>query len=107
MEKLPLKYNNRKPPALEIEFIKITKAAIRQGEFVYTGWRHASIMAELRELGFGYINQDDQGFIDQDGHFYRRVAADTIVRITKQATIAGSILLSEDLWDHDGSAKLP
>jgi hypothetical protein len=105
MEKISLKYNTGNPRVLERESIKISKAAVRQGEFVYTGWRHAEIMIEMREAGLNPVSQDDQGFVDQEGFFYRRIAADTIVRMNDQAKISGSILTSEDLWDRDGNVR--
>lgn len=105
IEKIALKYNDHY--VLERERIKIVKAAIRQGEFVYTGWRHAVIMCHMREIGCSPVSQDDQGFVDQLGHFYRRSPAGYIVRLNKQVSefINASVLTSEDLWDENGHPK--
>ncbi len=105
MNKIPLKYNNGNPRVIEREDIKIVAAAIRKGEFVYTGWRHAEIICELRDIGDGYVSQDDQGFVDQCGFFYRRSAAGVIVRLNNQANFTGHTLTSEDLWENDGTPK--
>lgn len=102
MIKIPLVYNDH---IVERKDIRIVSAGIRQGEFVYTGWRHAVIIIEMREAGLGYVGQDDQGFVDQGGFFYRRSAAGVIVRLNEQADFVGSVLTSEDLWDVDGVAK--
>lgn len=106
MDKIPLKYNgNGCPRALEREDIKIVKAAIRQGEFVYTGWRHAAILMDMKDAGCSSPSYDDQGFVDQEGHFYRRSPAGTIVRMNEQVKefINPSVLTSEDLWDNEGN----
>jgi hypothetical protein len=103
MDILPLKYNREHPPAIERENIKIVAAAIRQGDKVYTGWRHSEIIYYMKENGCNYVSQDDQGFIDQGGHFYRRSAAKFIVLANKQITeTISSTLTSEDLWDREG-----
>jgi hypothetical protein len=105
MNKIPLAYNVNHPRAIEREDIRIVAAGVRQGEFVYTGWRHAEIILDMREAGLGYVSQDDQGFVDQGGFFYRRSAAGVIVRLNKQADFTGHVLTSEDLWDVDGVPK--
>jgi hypothetical protein len=103
---IPLKYNSGWPRVIEREDIKIVKAAIRQDDKVYTGWRHAEIMYHMKEIGCKPVRQeDDKGFIDQMGHFYRRSAAGVIVRLNKQVTefINQTVLTSEDLWDNEGN----
>lgn len=105
MNKIPLKYNLGCPRSIEREDIKIVAAGVRHGEFVYTGWRHAKIILDMRDDGLGYVSQDDQGFVDQGGFFYRRNAAGVIVRLNKQADFTGSVLTSEDLWDVNGVSK--
>lgn len=77
MDKIPLKRDN----CIKLENIKIVKAAIRQGDFVYTGWRHADILISMDDAGCDKPSYDDQGFIDQHGNFYRRSSADIIVRV--------------------------
>ena len=105
MNKIPLAYNMGHPRAIEREDIRIVAAAVRKGEFVYTGWRHAEIILEMKDVGDGYVCQDDQGFVDQCGFFYRRSAAGVIVRLNKQADFTGSVLTSEDLWDNEGNPR--
>lgn len=94
----------------EHEFGKITKAAIRLKDKVYTGWRHSEIFQELKQLGFpreelAKLNQDwDQGFITETGKYLPRIQALGYARYIGQIdTITGSALTSEDLWNNDGS----
>ena len=50
---------------------KIVKAAVKHKGKVYTGMRHAHIMAKINE----HINQDQQGFITNEGRFVDRAEA--------------------------------
>jgi hypothetical protein len=49
----------------------IKLAAIRVGDVVYTGKRHAWIMKHIRELvpDIKYIELEDQGFVTDDGTY--------------------------------------
>lgn len=92
--------------AKSIENNKLVKAAIRCGEVVYTGWRHAQIIAYLRENNLcDYVSQESQGFIDQLGNFYRRSPASCLAFKNKQCKEFIETLTSEDLWDINGNSK--
>lgn len=96
-------YSSEKP----VHDIRLVKAAIRVDDKVYTGWRHAHIIQELAKSGSiqGPITQDQQGFIDQDGIFYRRVACSGIAFMNGQTKTFIRTLTSEDLWYDDGTPK--
>jgi hypothetical protein len=84
--------------------IVFKRAAIRLENRVFTGWRHAAIMAYMRENGINvYVNQDMQGFVDQDGCFYRRACCSYIAYRSGQTKELQHTLLSEHLWDYDGN----
>lgn len=89
-----------------VENNKLVKAAIRCGEVVYTGWRHAQIMVYLRDNDLcDYVSQESQGFIDQHGNFYRRGPASCVAFKSKQCKEFIETLTSEDLWDINGNPK--
>jgi hypothetical protein len=86
-----------------IENIRFIKAAIIRRDKVYTGWRHSEIMRHMRECGEPYVSQEDQGFIDQEGFFYRRKSCSFIAYENKQVNTYKDPLTSEDLWDVNGN----
>lgn len=87
-----------------IKDIKLVKAAVHVDAVVYTGWRHSEIMCYLRENKLTtYVGQDAQGFVDQDGNFYRREACGCLAFLNGQTKECKSPLLSEHLWDVDGN----
>lgn len=92
---------------------KIVKAAIKFGDRVYVGWRHAYILDYLRNEGherMSFGHQDDQGFINHLGWFFDRQMSAKIASGSRQCTwdqIKAMTLLSEDLWDGDGKPHPP
>jgi hypothetical protein len=89
---------------------RIVKAAIRLEGEIYTGYRHADILRDMRDLGISreklhLLDQNwDQGFITETGRFLSRKQAMNyglyIGQITKTKS---ATLTSEDLWKVDGS----
>lgn len=104
IEKIPYMSmpNNKK-----VRDIKLVKAAIVCGADVYTGWRHAHIIQYLasHDLIHSKVTQDQQGFIDQDGVFYRREGCSGIAFMNGQTKTFINTLTSEDLWDVNGNPK--
>jgi hypothetical protein len=92
--------------AYDGKYAKITNAAIRVGDTVYAGIRHANIMSYLREANLcDHVSYEMQGFVDADGTFFSRYQAQRIVWHTKQMPFGKKLapdLLSEHLWDEDG-----
>lgn len=106
METIEYKHAGDIPPdkMRSREDLRLVKAAIRCGDKVYTGWRHAAIMIDMRDAGIAsYVSQDDQGFVDQDGYFYRRQCCGYIAFRNGQTKELKPNLLSEHLWDVDGT----
>jgi len=90
---------------------KIVKAAIRVGEKIYTGWRHADIRNDIvdttdisrEEIASIMHDEWKVGFVTENGRFLTRKQALIYGRVHGQIdTIEGSVLTSEDLWDNDG-----
>jgi hypothetical protein len=85
----------------------ITNAAIRVGDKVYVGWRHAHIMYHLNYNDLcEHVSSDMQGFVDETGNFFNRYQTQRIVWHTKQMPFGKKLapeLLSEHLWDEDGT----
>ena len=84
--------------------MKITAAAIKIGQRVWTGKRHADIMRDIRaemEQG-GYecprITQEMQGFVDEAGNFWNRFQAGALAFRAGQTPTRKQTLLSEHLW---------
>lgn len=103
IEKIP-----HKPFDGEVDGVKIVKAAVKCGEDVYIGWRHAYIMADLVTIGVitmkNKMTGEMQGFVNQHGQFISREISKCIVLFNRQITeIRGYTLCSEDLWENDGS----
>lgn len=56
--------------------ITIKWAAIKHKDKVYTGYRHALIMAKIwDEIGGEYISDEEQGFVTSEGLFVSRTEA--------------------------------
>ncbi len=90
------------------EPFRIVKAAVKHGDQVYTGWRHADIISHLRTLrDDSYVSQDDQGFVDQHGSFYNRYQSARIAYRARQILKIPPTLTSEDLWEADGTPREP
>jgi hypothetical protein len=92
----------------EIDGVVIVKAAVKCGDDVYTGWRHAFIMADLIAIDVitkqNKMTDEMQGFVNQSGQFINREISKCIVLFNRQiTTIRGYTLCSEDLWENDGS----
>lgn len=92
-------YDHKKP----MEQILLMKAAIRCGDVVYTDWRHHLILWHMKENNLPRTTLDDQGFIDQDGCFYRRACCCVIAFTNGQTKEYKRTLTSEDLWDEEGN----
>jgi hypothetical protein len=97
----------------ECEEHKIVKAAIKFGDKVYVGWRHIHILDHLRHEGhdrLSFGSQEDQGFINNLGWFFDRYMSAKIASGARQCTwsqIRAKTLLSEDLWDEEGTPHPP
>ena len=103
IEKIP-----HKPFDGEINGVIIVKAAVKCGDDVYLGWRHAFIMSDL--IIEKIVTKEKpmlpemQGFISQHGQFINREISKVIVLLNGQ--IKGThyhVLCSEDLWDMKGN----
>lgn len=79
---------------------KLVNAAVRVGDVVHVGWRHADIMRSLDPPE--YVKLDQQGFVDQHGNFYSRRVAAVVALRAKQITEMPNTLTSESLWENDG-----
>ncbi len=86
---------------------KIVKAAVHVGDKVYIGWRHAHIMYHLNYKDLcDHVSSDMQGFVDEAGNFFNRYQAQRIVWNQDQMPFGKKLapeLLSEHLWDEDGT----
>jgi hypothetical protein len=85
---------------IDKEDLKIVAAAIQYNGKIYTGWRHANIMRAIwDELGeLVYINQESQGFVDNNGKFWNRFQSCAIAHRAGQTHKCGYNITSEDLW---------
>ena len=85
---------------------KIVKAAVKVGDKVYVGWRHAHIISYLHCNGVvPHVYQEMQGFVDNMGWFFNRQNSVVIASGARQCRwdqIKCKQLLSEDLWDNEG-----
>jgi len=85
---------------------RLVKAAVRVDDVVYVGWRHATIMND--QLPRTRIDQDQQGFVDQYGNFYNRYRSARIALRAEQIKgIRADSIISEELWECDGTPTLP
>lgn len=86
---------------------KLVKAAVRVGDKLYLGWRHADIMRELKEHNIvEHVFAEDQGFVTENGRFLMRPQAKSWAFYVEQIEdTEGPILTSEDLWDNEGNPR--
>lgn len=78
--------------------MKIVKAAIRIGNKIYECRRHfEGIQAAILD-GADRINQDEQGFITDEGNFVSRAEAAKIAYEAGQTETIKNPLTSEHLW---------
>jgi len=96
IEEIPLKFGTPERGT------KIVKAAVRWDDKVYTGWRHSHIMMHVRELGKEHVTQDEQGFVDAEGHFQTRYRSSRFAYHAGQILRLKDQLTSEDVWGEDG-----
>lgn len=81
---------------------RLVRATVRSGEVVHLGWRHHQILQRMQALGCPKPGIDDQGFLDQDGHFIRRAPASVLAFRSGQTPEFHHTLLSEHLWGPAG-----
>lgn len=83
---------------------KIVIAAIKKNGVVFTGTRHGHIIRDMVESGFikdqkkDYVEQHEQGFVDDKGNYHSRDDARYIAIHAEQVKPDHGILYSEDLW---------
>lgn len=93
----PIAYRGTIRPAQDS---RLTHAAVRVGEVVHVGWRHANIMHSIEPRT--HVDQDQQGFVDQYGVFYGRYQAARVAAHARQIVRMPHTLLSEMLWGENG-----
>ena len=93
------------PMDLDKKTVRLVKAAVLDTDGkVYTGWRHAEILCHMRDIGCARRGTtDDQGFVDQFGHYYRRRVCSALTWNSGQMSEYKEPLLSEYLWDTFGN----
>ena len=79
---------------------RIVAAAVKIGDRVWIGERHAFIMRAIREEWpeAPRITQEMQGFVDQHGQFWNRFQSGAIAFTAGQTKTRIKTLLSEHLW---------
>jgi hypothetical protein len=79
---------------------KIVSAAVKRGSSVWEGRRHSdAIMAAVSAGCQPPITQYEQGFVDEDGRFWRRfLAREMAIRAGQISKDHEPPLTSEDLW---------
>ncbi len=88
----------------ERETVTIAEAAIRHGGKIYTGKRHAIIMATIWNSEIdsrkepSRITQEEQGFVTNTGQFVNRWQAGGIAHRAGQTKVRHPELLSEHVW---------
>jgi len=92
----PIPYSDTQP----MPDSRLTHAAVRVGDVVCLGWRHADIMHSITPRV--YVDQDQQGFVDQHGSFYGRYQAARVAYHAGQIADIPPTLVSEMLWDGNG-----
>lgn len=80
------------------EGLRIVAAAVKRGERVWTGTRHADIIRVVFGETGQRVTQDEQGFVDNTGWFSNRFQAGAIAFQAGQTKDRKQTLLSEDLW---------
>jgi hypothetical protein len=103
--RLPELFNDpglRKAPYQPIEKkpVVIVAAAIKKGDFIWTGRRHAEIIPMVIEDVGETVKSEDQGFFTDSERFVNRREALAIVQANGQVpkSFNKSTLLSEHLW---------
>lgn len=93
----------------EYHEIRLVKAAVvDSNDKVYTGWRHSDILQYMKSIGCEKRKTtDDQGFVDELGNYYRRIACKSIVYRNGQLNRKVIVVFSEDLWDKYGNPRDP
>lgn len=95
-----------------LKYGRIAKAACKTPDGkIHTGWRHAYIRDDIRELGYSIEDCRRSlhdpwscGFVTEDGTFLTRKQALSYGRYIGQIDkLIGGILTSEDLWDNEGN----
>ncbi len=90
---------------------RVTKAAIRSCGYIWSGWRHADILAEMRSAGIDRMRcqKAEQGFQTTLQSFVSRDAALSTAVASGQIDYRNRphVLLSEHLWDENGLALPP
>ena len=78
---------------------KIVSAAILINGRIWTGKRHAYLIYQiLQDVENPKIPQKTQGFLADNGQFFRRKDANVIAFKAGQINELGNSLLSEELW---------
>lgn len=90
------------PPVRDLT---IVKAAVKLGDRVFTGWRHADILHHLIAAGTPQRDQEAQGFVADNGSFYNRYQSARIALRARQIGRLPHVLTSEDLWENDGTPR--
>lgn len=89
---------------------RVTKAAVRSCGYIWSGWRHADILAKMRADGVDRLRclHAGQGFQTTGRAFVRRDEALEIAISSGQIDYRKrpAVLLSEHLWDEHGN-ELP
>ena len=79
IEALPLVEVDDAPPRT-----RIVKAGVIVGTAVFTGWRHADIMAHLIARRMTeFIDDTCMGFVDEHGNFWSRYQASKIAILAR------------------------
>lgn len=101
---IPFKNSDMIDPSV-LYNVRFVKAAIRIDSVVYTDWRHYLIIKHLHDLGFKNTQVNDQGFVDQNGFYYksRSFCAYWAWRNGQIKQKVGE-LTSEYLWDAQGNS---
>jgi len=80
------------------EDLRITEAAVKRGDKLWTGRRHSEIIGRVFEETGQRVTQEEQGFVADDGEFYNRFQSGSIAYSAGQTKTRKQHLLSEDLW---------
>lgn len=83
---------------------RIIAAAIKKRGIVFTGVRHGHIIRDMVAVGFlkdqtkDYVEQSEQGFIDEQGIYHDREESRRLAIFAGQINKHHGTLYSEDLW---------
>lgn len=87
---------------------RIVKAAVWAKGIVYLGWRHSEVFLHLIAENIPSCFWEDpanHGFVDQYNLYYTRHQAANIAFNAKQTKQNREMLLSEDMWELDGTPR--